>query len=115
MDFPSIRNPKEIRRLVGYMPDFFGVYDDMKVIEYLEFFAAAYRIRGPQRRKVCDEMLEIVDLDFKRDAFANTLSREAKPNAWAWPAFCCMTPKCCCWMNRSAAWIRGLALKCGIY
>jgi ABC-2 type transport system ATP-binding protein len=66
---------KEIRRLVGYMPDFFGVYDDMRVIEYLEFFAAAYRIRGPQRRKVCDEMLQIVDLDFKRDAFANTLSR----------------------------------------
>ena len=67
--------PKEIRRLVGYMPDFFGVYDDMKVIEYLEFFAAAYRIRGPRRREVCDRMLDIVDLDFKRDAFANTLSR----------------------------------------
>ncbi|MCA9268920.1 MAG: ABC transporter ATP-binding protein [Planctomycetales bacterium] len=66
---------KEIRRLVGYMPDFFGVYDDMKVIEYLEFFAAAYRIRGEARRKRCDEMLEIVDLDFKRDAYANTLSR----------------------------------------
>lgn len=66
---------KEIRRLVGYMPDFFGVYDDMKVIEYLEFFAAAYRIKGPARRKKCNEMLEIVDLDFKRDAFANTLSR----------------------------------------
>ncbi len=68
-------NPKEIRRLVGYMPDFFGVYDDMKVIEYLEFFAAAYRIRGEQRRKRCDELLEVVDLEFKRDAFANTLSR----------------------------------------
>lgn len=68
-------SPKEIRRLVGYMPDFFGVYDDMKVIEYLEFFAAAYRIRGPERRRRCDEMLDIVDLDFKRDAFANTLSR----------------------------------------
>jgi ABC-2 type transport system ATP-binding protein len=67
--------PKEIRRLVGYMPDFFGVYDDMKVIEYLEFFAAAYRIRGPERRKICNEKLEIVDLDFKRDAYANTLSR----------------------------------------
>ena len=67
--------PKEIRRLVGYMPDFFGVYDDMKVIEYLEFFAAAYRIRGAKRRKVCDEMLNVVDLDFKRNAFANTLSR----------------------------------------
>ncbi len=67
--------PREIRRLVGYMPDFFGVYDDMRVIEYLEFFAAAYRIRGPRRRQVCDEMLQIVDLDFKRDAYANTLSR----------------------------------------
>ena len=72
----SIYNqPKEIRRLVGYMPDFFGVYDDMKVIEYLEFFAAAYRIKGAARRRKCDEMLETVDLDFKRDAFANTLSR----------------------------------------
>ena len=69
------REPKEIRRLVGYMPDFFGVYDDMKVIEYLEFFAAAYRITGPKRRQVCDEKLQVVDLDFKRDAYANTLSR----------------------------------------
>ncbi len=74
-DYSIYNNPKEIRRLVGYMPDFFGVYDDMKVIEYLEFFAAAYRIKGPARRKKCDEMLETVDLDFKRDAFANTLSR----------------------------------------
>jgi ABC-2 type transport system ATP-binding protein len=67
--------PKEIRRLVGYMPDFFGVYDDMTVIEYLEFFAAAYRIRGQQRRSVCDDKLALVDLEFKRDAYANTLSR----------------------------------------
>ncbi|HMO14223.1 MAG TPA: ABC transporter ATP-binding protein [Pirellulaceae bacterium] len=73
--FSIYNKPKEIRRLVGYMPDFFGVYDDMKVIEYLEFFAAAYRINGPARRKRCDEMLEVVDLDFKRDAYANTLSR----------------------------------------
>jgi ABC-2 type transport system ATP-binding protein len=69
------REEKEIRRLVGYMPDFFGVYDDMKVIEYLEFFAAAYRINGPRRRQVCNEKLDLVDLDFKRDAYANTLSR----------------------------------------
>ena len=67
--------PKEIRRLVGYMPDFFGVYDDMTVVEYLEFFAAAYRIGGETRRKRVNEMLDVVDLDFKRDAFANTLSR----------------------------------------
>ncbi len=67
--------PKEIRRLVGYMPDFFGVYDDMTVVEYLEFFAAAYRINGEARRKRVDEMLDVVDLEFKRDAYANTLSR----------------------------------------
>jgi ABC-2 type transport system ATP-binding protein len=67
--------PREIRRLVGYMPDFFGVYDDMTVLEYLEFFAAAYRIKGEERRKRCDELLQVVDLDFKRDAYANTLSR----------------------------------------
>ena len=74
-DYSIYTHPKEIRRLVGFMPDFFGVYDDMTVIEYLEFFAAAYRI-GPQaRRKRCNEMLEVVDLDFKRDAYANTLSR----------------------------------------
>jgi len=66
---------KDIRRLIGYMPDFFGVYDDMKVIEYLEFFAAAYRIKGPKRRKICEEVLELVDLTFKRDAPATSLSR----------------------------------------
>jgi ABC-2 type transport system ATP-binding protein len=67
--------PQEIRRLVGYMPDFFGVYDDMTVIEYLEFFAAAYRIHGPKRRGVCEEKLELVDMGFKRDAMVNQLSR----------------------------------------
>jgi ABC-2 type transport system ATP-binding protein len=68
-------HPREIRRLVGYMPDFFGVYDDMKVMEYLEFFAAAYRIKGPARRKVCNQMLDLVDLGYKRDALVTSLSR----------------------------------------
>src|SRR5881227_1412810 len=66
---------KEIRRLMGYMPDFFGVYDDMKVIEYLEFFAAAYRIKGPERKKKCEQVLELVDLSYKRDALVTSLSR----------------------------------------
>src|ERR1700738_5259858 len=60
---------------MGYMPDFFGVYDDMKVIEYLEFFAAAYRIKGPERRKKCDQVLDLVDLGYKRDALVTSLSR----------------------------------------
>jgi ABC-2 type transport system ATP-binding protein len=66
---------KEIRRAIGYMPDFFGVYDDMKVIEYLEFFAAAYRIKGAARKKICEEVLELVDLTYKRDALVTSLSR----------------------------------------
>ncbi len=74
-DLSVFTHPKEIRRLIGFMPDFFGVYDDMKVIEYLEFFAAAYRIRGEHRKKVCDDMLELVDLGYKRDALATSLSR----------------------------------------
>ena len=67
--------PKEIRRIIGYMPDFFGVYDNMKVIEYLEFFAAAYRIKGPARRKICDQVLELVDLGYKRNELVTSLSR----------------------------------------
>src|SRR5467141_3707518 len=66
---------KDIRRVMGYMPDFFGVYDDMKVIEYLEFFAAAYRIKGADRRRKCDQVLELVDLGYKRDALVTSLSR----------------------------------------
>jgi len=68
-------DPRKIRRMVGYMPDFSGVYDDMSVMEYLEFFAAAYRINGPTRKKVCEEKLELVDMTFKRDAMVNQLSR----------------------------------------
>src|SRR5437763_247476 len=68
-------NAKEIRRVMGYMPDFFGVYDDMKVTEYLEFFAAAYRIKGPARRQKCEQVLELVDLGYKRDALVTSLSR----------------------------------------
>ncbi|MCI0641646.1 MAG: ABC transporter ATP-binding protein [Gemmataceae bacterium] len=66
---------KDIRRVIGYMPDFFGVYDDMKVIEYLEFFAAAYRIKGAERRRKCEQVLELVDLGYKRDALVTSLSR----------------------------------------
>jgi ABC-2 type transport system ATP-binding protein len=57
------------------MPDFFGVYDDMKVTEYLEFFAAAYRIQGADRRKKVDQVLDLVDLGYKRDALVTSLSR----------------------------------------
>src|SRR5437870_1182484 len=73
--FSIYNNAKEIRRAIGFMPDLYGVYDDMKVIEYLEFFAAAYRIKGPARRQKCEEVLELVDLGYKRDALVTSLSR----------------------------------------
>ncbi len=66
---------KEIRRAIGYMPDAFGVYDDMKVTEYLEFFAAAYRIQGADRKKKVEQVLDYVDLGYKRDALVTSLSR----------------------------------------
>ena len=66
---------KEIRELIGYMPDSFGVYDDMRVHEYLEFFAAAYRIRGPARTKVVNDVLELTDLTGKRSQLIQGLSR----------------------------------------
>ncbi len=63
------------QRFVGYMPDFFGVYDDLRVWEYLDFFARCYGLRGTRLRQVVDELLELVDLSDKRDAFVQTLSR----------------------------------------
>jgi len=69
------RDNKHIRPLIGYMPDFFGVYEDMRVDEYLTFFAAAYRIRGEKRRRIVDDVLELTDLGGKRDAMVESLSR----------------------------------------
>lgn len=70
-------NPGKIRRLVGYMPDFFGVYDDLKVSEYLAFYAASYGI-ADKRLKIIDELLELVDLQNKRDSYVDSLSRGMK-------------------------------------
>jgi ABC-2 type transport system ATP-binding protein len=68
-------HPREIRRAIGYMPDVFGVYDDMRVGEYLEFFAAAYRIDAAERPRVAERSLELVDLGSKRDELVTSLSR----------------------------------------
>jgi len=69
------KDNKKIRPLIGYMPDFFGVYEDMRVDEYLTFFAAAYRIKGEKRRRIVNDVLELTDLGGKRDAMVESLSR----------------------------------------
>ena len=66
---------RKIRPLIGYVPDFFGAYEDMVVQEYLEFFASAYNITGKQRTRVVNDVLELTDLVFKRDALVDSLSR----------------------------------------
>jgi len=67
-----------IRPLIGYVPDYFGAYEDMVVQEYLEFFAAAYNINGQSRTKVVNDVLELTDLAYKRDALVDGLSRGMK-------------------------------------
>ncbi|MHB8969280.1 MAG: ABC transporter ATP-binding protein [Pirellulaceae bacterium] len=72
------QDPLGVRQSVGYMPDNFGVYDGMKVWEFLDFFAVAYRIPRVQRKKVIADVLELLDLGHKRDDFVNGLSRGMK-------------------------------------
>lgn len=69
---------RKIRPLIGYVPDFFGAYEDMVVQEYLEFFASAYNITGKQRTRVVNDVLELTDLVYKRDALVDSLSRGMK-------------------------------------
>jgi ABC-2 type transport system ATP-binding protein len=69
------RNPEDVRRVLGYMPDSFGVYDDMRVWEYLDFFGRCHGLSADRRRRMIADLLELVDLGTKRDAYVATLSR----------------------------------------
>ena len=71
-------DPIGVRKSVGYMPDSFGVYDGMKVWEFLDFFAVAYQIPRSRRKRVLSDVLELLDLTHKRDDFVNGLSRGMK-------------------------------------
>lgn len=68
-------NARQVRALIGYVPDYFGSYEDMVVLEYLEFFAAAYGIHGDKRKQVIDDVLSLTDLHYKAEAEVNSLSR----------------------------------------
>ncbi|MBA3481938.1 MAG: ABC transporter ATP-binding protein [Pirellulales bacterium] len=72
------KDPIAVRRSVGYMPDNFGVYDGMKVWEFLDFFAVAYQVPRARRKAVLSDVLELLDLTHKRDDFVNGLSRGMK-------------------------------------
>lgn len=73
-----VRDRNRIKPLVGYMPDSFGVYDQMRVWEYLDFFGAAFKIPRRQRRERLDYVLDITDAEYMRDRFVDTLSKGMK-------------------------------------
>src|SRR5947207_370713 len=70
-----VREADAVRHVIGYMPDFFGVYKDMEVTEYLDFFGACYKIPTAQREKTVSDVLELVGLDEKKGALIGALSR----------------------------------------
>lgn len=72
------KDPRNVRRAIGYMPDFFGVYDDMRVWEYLDFFAACYDIPERERTSLVDDLLELVDLSHRKNDMVDKLSRGMK-------------------------------------
>src|SRR6476619_6294916 len=73
-----VSDPMAVRRLIGFMPDDFGVYDGMKVWEFLDFFAVAYQIPRASRKKIIGEVLELLDLTHKKDDYVNGLSKGMK-------------------------------------
>ncbi|RMG03625.1 MAG: ABC transporter ATP-binding protein [Planctomycetota bacterium] len=76
--FKVTKQPLDVRRSIGYMPDHFGLYDGMRVWEFLDFFAAAYQIPRARRKTVIADVLELLDLVEKRNAYLRTLSRGMK-------------------------------------
>ncbi len=67
-------NARQVRAIIGFVPDYFGNYPDLVVREYLEFFAAAYDIHGSRRKQVVDDVLDLTDMSYKADAEVNGLS-----------------------------------------
>ncbi|MCR4436785.1 MAG: ABC transporter ATP-binding protein [Clostridiales bacterium] len=72
------RDPREVKKKIGYMPDFFGVYDDLRVDEYMNFYAGVYGIPRQEREKITNPLLELVDLTDKKEAYVDSLSRGMK-------------------------------------
>ncbi|MCB1217074.1 ABC transporter ATP-binding protein [bacterium] len=76
--YDVVSESDKVRQMLGYMPDYFGVYNDLKVWEYLDFFAAAYKIPRTRRVGIIDDVLVLTDLTVKKDAFVAELSKGMK-------------------------------------
>ena len=73
-----LTKPREVKRNIGYMPDFFGVYDDLKVTEYMDFYCGIHKIPSHSRKPVVDKLLELVNLSDKKNFYVDNLSRGMK-------------------------------------
>lgn len=69
---------REIKKQIGYVPDFFGVYDNLKVKEYMDFYGSMYRMNSREIERIADDLLELVNLSDKKEVFVDTLSRGMK-------------------------------------
>lgn len=76
--FNIAKEPKQVRKQIGYMPDFFGVYDHLKADEYLDFYGASYGIDASTRKQLIPQLLELVNLSHKKDSYVDVLSRGMK-------------------------------------
>ncbi|MCM1046341.1 MAG: ABC transporter ATP-binding protein [Candidatus Gastranaerophilales bacterium] len=74
----AMSHQKEVKKQIGYVPDFFGVYDNLKVREYMEFYGSMYRMNTKEIEKISDDLLELVNLSDKKEVFVDTLSRGMK-------------------------------------
>lgn len=74
----AIEDNQALKKKIGYMPDFFGVYDNLKAIEYMEFYASIYGIVGKKAKKLCMELMELVNLSDKAEFYVDSLSRGMK-------------------------------------
>ena len=110
--FEVTKDPRNVRRAIGYMPDFFGVYDDMRVWEYLDFFAACYDIPERERAALVDDLLELVELSHRKNDLVDKLSRGMKQRLCLARALA-HDPRCCSWTSPPPAWTRAPASRCG--
>ena len=74
----ALTHQKEIKKQVGYVPDFFGVYDNLKVREYMDFYGSMYRMGSKEIERISDDLLELVNLSDKKETYVDTLSRGMK-------------------------------------
>lgn len=77
-DIDAIGDRQALKKKIGYMPDFFGVYDNLKAIEYMEFYASIYGIEGKKAKKLCYELMDLVNLSDKAENYVDGLSRGMK-------------------------------------